>query len=312
MKKLFLSIMLAMVLSASCLIPAKNVQAATETIGLTPVASVSIEQSKNNKEKFDVVKAKTDLMEKYKDKLNKKRTLSPEEIDNQFNVMLVEGKTEEEIDAFAKENGLIKLEQPQSNDDIMMMSAPSDAICQNISIYFDQYTGQWVVRGSGSWSNKNFVTDANVFICTSTNIGSYDAVGITFFNTNSSYSSSVVSSSAQFYDGHQRQVTSYSPSQGDGKLGVAFYIQDTLYLNSPTGDKDPSMVGQYFNVNMRYDSNFSKYDGTARMFYIHTWDKARIDSIGFSGDNAKSFGVSASISSQEKSFQIFSNGDCKF
>lgn len=277
------------------------------------------------KPNFDIVKAKTDLVNRYKSNYT---PMSPEEtknraekIDRQLCKLIAEGKSQIEIDKAMEINKIYKLEVPADfSSGITPMSEPNDAICNPVSIYYDSAASQWVVSGGGSWTSDQWFNDRNWIWVPYTgethNVGGYDSVGIAYNNTSGIYNSSVVSSMGYITDQNGWGEFSSSPSHGDGSLGVAFDFQDKQkYIRSPISlqiySYDVAYQGKGYSALIRYNSNFANYNGNARVFYAHTWKTCNITNLSFGSGSGFTFGVDVDFSTSN-GWKIFSGSDTPF
>jgi hypothetical protein len=221
-----------------------------------------------------------------------------------------------EIDKQLESMKVHKLVLPQE-ESIGILSQPSDVSLNAVSIYYDSSTSRWHVTGGGSWSNNNWNNDHNGwfigYVGESKNIGGYDTVGITYYGTGGTYNTSVKSSMGYWHDGAGNNWSSYTPSHGDGSLGVAFDFQDQVYIQSIDiwGNPTVRYRGFGYAATVTYDSNFVNYNGKARTFYGHTWNSTSIDSVSFSGSGS-TFGVNINFSSTSNRFPAYNNSDTNF
>ncbi len=274
---------------------------------------------------FDITKAKQDLTNRYKSNYI---PMSPEEvkiraemIDRQLCKLIAEGKSQIEIDNAMKANKLYKLEVPtNSNSGMIPLSAPNDAICNSVSIYYDSGASQWVVSGGGWWTTDQWFNDRNwiwvPYIGETHNVGGYDSVGIAYNNTSGTYNTSVISSMGYITDQDGWGESSDSPSHGDGSLGVAFDFQDKQkYTRSPVNpvvySYDVAYQGKGYSALIRYNSNFANYNGNARVFYAHTWNTCNITNLSFGAGSGFTFGVDIDFSTSN-GWKIFTNSDTSF
>ncbi|MEA3572469.1 hypothetical protein U9M73_21305 [Paenibacillus phoenicis] len=197
-------------------------------------------------------------------------------------------------------------------------SQGSDVTLNKVLITYDAQTGYWFVAGGGSWKNNNWSADVPTFLIPSVgdskNVGGMDAIGVTYYNTSGDYNASVISSLGYWHDGEGNSVESNSPSEGNGKYGVAFEFQDKAIVTSVnyvTGYYTYKYLGQGFSAVVTYNSNFTNWNGKARTFYAHTWSSTNISSISLNGSNS-GFGASVTFSSSSNNFKIYNDADTSF
>lgn len=283
------------------------------------VNSMAAVDSTPNAKKFNVVATKKALVAQYKgnavamsEEEKKARThLVEEKLAN----LKISGASDEKIETEMNALKVYKLNTPE--DTIFTpLSQGSDVTMDKPEIYYDSLARQWIVSGGGHWNNKNWFYDfLNIWPSNTKNVGNFDSFGITYYNTSGSYNTAVKSSYGYWTDGNGWYVSTYNPSHGDGKYGVAFDFQDVAKIINPNelyiDPEDVTYLGSEFFAIITYDSNFTNYNGYARTFYVHTWDNAIINSITF-GVSGKQFGIDISISNVEHSFKIFNGSDSVF
>ncbi|QCT01795.1 hypothetical protein E6C60_1077 [Paenibacillus algicola] len=222
-----------------------------------------------------------------------------------------------EINEKLKEKKIHKLDLPQDYT-VTPMSQPSDVNMNAVNIYADGQTGNWYVTGGGSWNDLTWTADAPSFrlypnVGSKKNVGGYDTVGITYYNTSGTYGTTVLSSQGYWHDGVGNSWSSYSPSHGDGKLGAAFDFQDKVRITKVNWDGSYSYVyeGKGFAATLTYTPNFVYYNGKARTFYGHTYNQATVDNVTF-GASTGDFGVDIQLSNTSQGFKAFNNSDTNF
>jgi hypothetical protein len=284
---------------------------------LFSVAQSTLAQS--DQQSFDSVKAKKALVEKHKDEFDPSLTGEKKQKHDQDVQLLLNKLSSGEGDPATIEKELkklkvYKLEMPQ---DPVALSQPSDVYLNAVDIYSDASTGNWHVTGGGYWSNRNWFSDAPSFFLPSVgdtkNVGGFDSVGVTYYNTSTTYNATVVSSMGYWHDGVGNNWSSTSPSHGDGKLGVAFDYQDKVRVTyADPWTTEVEYEGTGFSATITYSASFADYNGKARTFYAHTWKSTNISSITFKGDTGGTFGADIQFSTSENKFQAFNNSDTNF
>lgn len=172
-----------------------------------------------------------------------------------------------------QENGIVRLKTTSQQSEVSLSSAPNDYTCTDVIISYDYYKGEWIVSGGGYWNNGNWMKDK-------------DGVWIG-------------------YTGETKLLGT------PDAFGIAFEMQDKIVCTYGGVGSTYKFIGYNFGSSVRYNSSFSSYHGYARSFYVHTWDKAKIDSINF-GVSGKQFGIEFSISNGVSANKIFSNKDIIF
>ena len=264
-------------------------------------------------EKVDVVKLKKELVEKHKNKVKKYKITElkdrTELIESEIHKMYQEGLSEDEINQRTNELGLYKLNIPEEEPTFSINSIRSNVTLSKPSIYYDSFSSQWVVSANGSWLNEGWKADVPL-CCYPINIGYDDAFGITYYNTSGTYATVVKGSSFVARSSKGWTQSSSYPSDGNGKIGVAFQYQDRVRLYQ-TCCNAIEYLGESLSVVMTYDSGFSKFNGYARTFYTHTWDESDITGITF-GVGKGSYNVDVRLSDTVKGWTIYSTGDTAF
>jgi hypothetical protein len=141
-----------------------------------------------------------------------------------------------------------------------------------------------------------------------------DGFGVGYTSISTTYKSMIKAQYAYMSDGKGREISTTSRSDVDGAKGFGFRLQDYVRLNENTAyvsTANATYIGKHFAGVVKYDSKFGSYDGVATSYYEHTWDKASIKSITFTGDTSKTAGVSAEITDSQYSFPAFSS-DARF
>lgn len=256
------------------------------------------------KKAFDIVKAKKELADKHKDKAKELTTEENSDRKHKVKEILEKRITKNEsIDLIDKELeslGIYKLDVPESDDTANAMSSSADVYLAKPSIFYDSWSREWGVSTSGYWRNTNF--DGIVG-----NVGGRDGYGITYYNTSGTYSTSVTSSYASIYDQNgENSDTTWNPSNGDGKYGVEFELQD--YRKVGSADR---YIGAKFDCCIWYTSSWSSFNGYARTLYAHTWSTTNISSVQF-GVDGKQFGCDVTFSSTSNNFKCFNGADAAF
>lgn len=201
--------------------------------------------------------------------------------------------------------GLHKLDMEVVQDPATR-SQPSNVTLNNAAIMYNGGTGQWWVGGGGYWnSDAAWYADSNG----TGNVGGYDGIGVKLYNTSGTYNTQVIESYAYISNGMGFSGYVYNPSISDGRQGAFFEYQDETAYH-PDGYNSRCYMGRHFSCTIKYNSNFTNFNGYARTAYAHTWSSADISSIGFGLSSSPNFSISFSSSSDK--FTCYSTGETRF
>ncbi|WP_138917773.1 hypothetical protein [Paenibacillus vortex] len=235
------------------------------------------------------------------------------EVERKMNQMAASDVPLSVMKATLEQDDIYVLDTPVIESEVSPFSQAADISMSNVTISYDAQTQRWTVTGGGSWNNNNWVNDLPSFfgewVGTVKNVGSYDTVGFTFYNT-SGTAPVMLRSSAYITDHSGRTLESTSPSHGDGKKGVAFDYQDNAKLIA-VNPSTFTYLGRGFAASATYSSTFTNYHGYARSFYGHTWNTTGISSVSFGGTGS-TYGVTINFSSTSNRFPAYSNADKTF
>lgn len=195
---------------------------------------------------------------------------------------------------------------------IAPLSDSSSVIVNAPRIYYTPAEQSWTVATGGKWRNDNWSQEMT---WGEINIGGADGFGVGYSNTSGNYTTRVLYNTGMLTNGKEVPEYKYSltsnRSDGDGKVGFGFQLQDTVYKASLT---EYEYVGATWSGYCAYDTNFAYYDGIATSYYVHTWNKATLTSVSFQvgGSSAGGSGsIGFTITNVEKSFKAFSS-DTRF
>ncbi len=188
--------------------------------------------------------------------------------------------------------------------------SPSDLELSTVSLTYDGPTGQWTLSGTGSWIGDSWKKGAVHFEYYETgetvNVGGYDGVGIVLDDTSGSFDGDLVRSSL-YFNGNRTS----NPSSNDIEHGAFFLFQD--YFECVSGTMDvPNLqyYGSSFVVSLTYSSEFTNYNGYARIQYIHTWGTSHILNCNAYSKRLSAFEVD--IYEQRQCFTCFSPNYLRF
>ena len=179
----------------------------------------------------------------------------------------------------------------------------ADVTVEEPLIFLFPWNNYWAVSCGGHWNNNKWHTSS-----LGTDVGDADAFGVSFTNISGQYRSIVTNSSAWITDENEEKkttTTNRSDGNGDGSLGFGFRMQDYMYNKSWIAD-DKAYVGYKWSGCVTYDDWFGSYNFTATVYYVHTYDKAIINSIEF-GVLGGQAGLNIQIQNVSQSFKALSN-----
>ena len=174
---------------------------------------------------------------------------------------------------------------------IVPFSSSSNVVLEKPVIMYDSVPNGWIIAGGGYWKS-GWDTSASVAPGGTGNyysVGGPDGVGVGFTSVSGSYSSSIQYQNGYLSDGEGRTVETSVRSDGDGRLGFGFRMQDKTYVK---GWANYTYVGKHFSASTRYDSRFSNYHGVATTYYAHTWNQTSIQSLTVGANGS---GLSAQV-----------------
>ncbi|ANF97110.1 hypothetical protein [Paenibacillus bovis] len=277
--------------------------------------SYASENSLNDSE-YNIVEAKQQLADQADSEwANRATSLQTNEninVDSLLTKLSSEGLPANEIEEQLKPYGIYHLDVPQTSENLNSITADqSDIAVSRPDIYYDSSKKQWVIVGAGYWktdnwlSHKPFVTSGGEII----NIGGPDAFGVSFTNKGTTYTTSLKKTYATLSNGSGTTKESQVRSDGNGRFGFGFRLQD--YILRKQGYTDTfTYVGKHFAGLARYDENFEKYSGTATTYYFHTFNKTSLDTITFGVSNTE-VGISATYINKGSQIEAYS-GDTNF
>lgn len=272
-------------------------------------------------EKFDIVKAKKELMEKAENSTKRITKKSQDEIDYILARMTSEGVNQDVIAKEVEKYGIYKLEIPNEvkGDYVNSLSTDNtDVTMTDPAVYYDYNKKQWVVVGGGYWHSNDWLQYVPAIWTggghegSTVDVGGRDGFGLGYTNTSGTYNTLVKSVYAYISDGLGNESYTKNRSDGDGRKGIGFEIQDKLRARKKVGTYWPpdtsefSYIGKHFAGLARYNSNFANYDGIATTYYIHTYESASIQSVDF-GVQGQSAGVKATLINKQYSFPAYSD-----
>ncbi len=260
--------------------------------------------------KFDIVKMKKDLVNKYKDKkvdmTEEVKKARREKINNELLELTANGIDIREIDQKMKEYGLIRLEVPQDSSNIYYSTA-SDITLNTPSIYYDYQANEWTVSGGGNWITNAWKYDstaANQILCpASQNLGGVDSIGISLHDPSGTYNASMVDCQGYYSDGAGNYTLIQYADNNNYAQGITFSYQDIITDSTPMDSNwdDWKYKGKNFSALATYSSAFVNYGGNANTFYAHTWNSTTINSVTLGTS-----GASVTFSSSNNRFTAYS------
>lgn len=247
------------------------------------------------------VKAKKEMELKYADNfvyLNKEQLEKRnEKIDSILNDTSISDE-----EKFSKLESMKVYRYIPKDNQATLASQPNGVKLNKPTITYDSKTKNWKITASGEWKSYSHLgkeIDNNKKIWYSVgdtwNVGGYDAVGISLSNTSGYATASKgkikqnllrVSGSATLSNG--KSVKNKNSSTNDDKYGAIFKLQDYSYVTAAklrwylVWDYEYRYVGYKFSTTITYNKKFSEWDGTAKLYYAHTWNKTSISNISVS------------------------------
>lgn len=264
----------------------------------------------NSAQEFDPVKAKQELVDKYKDNFMllslEGSNQRAEIIDKEILEMTALGKNAQELDEALAKYNVYRLIRPEVKT-VVPMSQGSQVTLSSANIYYDSGANEWVVVGGGYWNDDMaWKNDAPLWVqalCpASHNLGGEETVGVSLHNTNGQYgTTSMVSAMGYYSDGQGWSNYIQNASNNNYEQGISFKYQDVITDPNP-GDTDWSdwrYRGRHFSALARYSASFTNYSGNANTFYGHTW------SGGIATLTLGTSGVSITFSDSNKSWPAY-------
>lgn len=257
---------------------------------------------------FDVVKAKTELMELHKDEYVDMSELEKEKYLEDIYAIFQNGYSQEVIDGILEKNGVYLLQVPDEEGAEYVASDGSYISLNKPKIYYYSKLGYWGIYASGCYTKfPDDIDWTDVFWPTvgkRYNIGSPDCYGYTIEDISGTYSSSLVSAkcmiSVSGTPSGGVNVSSKTKKTGSGAYGVGFEIQDKAIIASSSILKYTyNYLGYSFGVMGWYNSEFVNYRGNVQTVYGHTWSSCEIKSFSIglnAGVNSGGAQVSANCS----------------
>lgn len=196
---------------------------------------------------------------------------------------------------------------------IAPLSDSSSVIVNAPRIYYTPAEQSWTVATGGKWRTSGWLNEKSLG---SFYIGGPDGFGVGYSSTSGTFNSAVQYCTGILTNGddeNYKSALTSNRSDGDGRVGFGFQLQDYYYTIGKLGTLY-GYVGTTWAGYCAYDENFANYDGIATSYYVHTWDKGVLNSVNFQvgGSSAGGSGsIGFSITNAEKSFKAYSN-DTRF
>ena len=294
---------------------------------LTILVGVTFSASANVKdEPYDIVKLKHQLMEKAKKmealKNSKEirgiKSISSKNKEEILLDMMIEGTDQSVIDKKMEDLGVYRLHIPKVYT-TKSARRYSSVGSRNVRlddplIYYDHRDEEWIVTMGGKWRNNDWWDNANIHWNATHNdtadMGGKDAFGVGFTHTSGRYSTRLKRANAVISDNDGNKRRTRHRSDGDGADGFGFRLQDyvevTGYPKLKVTEDDCGYIGKVFSGAAIYDKNFADYSGIATGYYIHTYDRAYVDSLKFGVSNSGA-GIDVEIKNKQESFKATSS-----
>jgi len=189
-----------------------------------------------------------------------------------------------------------------SSEKATLAAAPGGVSLGIPALWYDSMLNRWTISASGNWKSWNDIEGdlsppwyiyIDPRVGDTWNVGGNESVGISITNTSGSTAGLLRTA------GHGRlstpglsnSVSNSNSSTSNSHRGAAFLLQDYCYIYSVNwlGYAQYRYIGYNFNVSIEYNSSFANWNGTAQLFYAHTWSTTGITGIGI---NATGFSLS--------------------
>lgn len=213
--------------------------------------------------------------------------------------------TLDELEAYLNASGMFIYNKEEAPA-IVPYSAASNVKMNAPLITYNSSASEWVVSGGGSWSSTSaYASDmpsSNPGYGNKLNVGGYDAVGVTLYNTSGSVPT-LKRSLGYIHNGSGTNSNLSNPYPLNASRAVVFEYQD--YQIGTTYSY--TYMGHGFSSTAVYNSTFSSYNGRAASYYTHTWGSTNINSLSVSNS-----GVTANWSRDDSRWQIQSGSYTSF
>ncbi len=197
-----------------------------------------------------------------------------------------------------KRNYLAKLGVFEINSDKTVEYAASssgDVTLDKPEISYDSKTKQYIIKATGKWDKHSYEVPTWSWLSPSVgstkDIGGPEAIGISLTNTSGSTSGLVLNSGyGYFYNGAATKISSTLATENDN-YGGGYKVQDFIKFTKVDNYVfwyNSEYLYNAYNMTcvLRYNDNFKNYNGSAKLFYAHTWDNTSVTSVSVSKTGA--------------------------
>lgn len=298
MKKFFCFVIVISMLSVLCIPISANNQ---PKISANPMSDATSDTTAST---YSSVQAKKDLIVKVQqlrlsDSLRTKQdSYTERQIMDTLTNLNLKNAPSSEIETTMESMGLYKLKTPQKAQ-IKHFAEGNSVTIYSPDIYYASGTNQWWVSASGHWNDDSALDDIGIWLSNVQNVGGQDGYGVAFTNLSGKYNSAFKGGSCTISDTNGKTNSTTNRSDGNGKYGFGYRLQDYGYNHN-------RYVGKGFTSIGKYDIKFTNLNGIATQYYDHTWSGCTIDSITF-GVSGKSAGLDVSVSDKNSNFLIYSS-----
>ncbi len=190
--------------------------------------------------------------------------------------------------------GLKQLGVYNVEDGVLAESASSssgDYSASKPTISYDSKTKQYIITGKGRWKRHTYEVPTFSWwypsVGDTKNIGGNEGIGISITNTSGSTKGLAINSGyGYFYNGNAKKKSTTLVTNNDN-YGGGYKVQDFIKFTKVDNYVFWVNTEYYYNAYnakcvLKYNSKFAKYNGNAKLFYSHTWDKTKVTGIGLS------------------------------
>jgi hypothetical protein len=168
-------------------------------------------------------------------------------------------------------------------------SAPGNVSLGKPSISYDSSSKQYIITAYGNWTSHKYEVPTWTWwypsVGSTKNIGGLDGIGISLSNTSGTTSGLAINSGyGYFHNGTATQKVTTMSSNSD-LYGAGYKVQDFIKFTKVDNYVfwvNTTYLYNAYNMDcvLKYNAKFEGYNGSAKLFYGHTWDSTNITSIG--------------------------------
>lgn len=174
-------------------------------------------------------------------------------------------------------------------------SSSGDVTLNKPTIRYDSATKQYIITATGKWNKHSYEVPTWSWwvpsVGSTKDIGGPDAIGISLTNTSGSTSGLALKSGyGCFHNGTATETSSTLATENDN-YGGGYKVQDFIKFTEVINCflwYDATYLYNAYNMTcvLRYNNNFKNYNGSAKLFYSHTWDNTSVTSVNLSKTGA--------------------------